>query len=94
LHRLLDHCGNSLLQLTTALGQQDNLIIESPPSTSFIAKLQNISGGFLGTGHVTGEPHLLLHIQQRLYLRIQIASNFHLGLGFEIATEKSNELDF
>lgn len=65
-----------LLQLAPALGQQDNLVIEGFPSLGFVAELQDVGDGFLGTGHVVVEPHLLLHVQKRLYLRLQIACDF------------------
>jgi hypothetical protein len=59
-----------LFKLTPALGQQNNLIIEGLPGSRFEAELKNVGGGFFGAGHLAGQPHLLLHIQQLLYRRL------------------------
>lgn len=65
-----------LFKLTPALGQQNNLIVECLPGSRFEAELKNVGDGLFGAGHLAGQPHLLLHIQQLLYRRLQIPSAF------------------
>jgi hypothetical protein len=50
--------------------QHDNLIIKGFPCFRFETELQNVDCGFSGAGDFSGEPHLLLHVQQLLYLGI------------------------
>ena len=63
-----------LLKLTSAFWQDNNLLIEGLPSTCFKAEVKNVSDGLLGARHISSKPHLLLHIQQLLYFRLQITS--------------------
>ena len=74
-----------LLELTTAFRQDNDLFIECFPGLGFEAMLENIRDGFLRPRHFSGEPHLLLHIKQLLYLHLQISL-----AGLKIQTFLSN----
>lgn len=65
-----------LLELTTTLGQENNLIIDGFPGARFEAELQNFGDGLPSAGHIAGLPHLLLDIQQHLYLCFQFPVSF------------------
>ena len=62
-----------LLELSPALGEDDDLVVERLPRGVLEAELDDVDGGLPGAGHVPGQPALLLHVEERLDRRVQVA---------------------
>ena len=65
--------GVYLLELSPALGEDDDLVVERLPCGVLEAELDDVDGGLSGAGHVPGQPALLLHVQERLDRRVQVS---------------------
>lgn len=64
----------NLLELASPLGEENDLVIERLPRAGLVAKLDDVDDCLPRAGDISGQSHLLLDIEERLYRRIEVGT--------------------